>query len=179
MGQINRHDDIQGILGTALTGVTAYTLRQYRSTSIPLAHVANGDIFSMNFQLPHRKRKGTAIDSVHLHYIPIASANGDIKFNYTWGWYNHGDIVPSTLPNSGSITITLATTDQYKLKLANIITNLTAPASEDYSSILLCNITRVAPAGTNWGNTNEIAIVYVDAHYITDRSGSVLEYTDE
>lgn len=177
------HEDIQGVLGTALAGVTAFTWRQYRATGIPLPHVTSGDIFSMVFQFPHKKKLGTRIDSVHLHYIPIAAKDGDIAFTYSWGWYNHGDVVPNTLPNTGTVAdIALATTDQYKQKISILISNLALPASGDdvYSSILYVNLVAVAPAdGTNWWTTgNEIAIAYMDAHYVTDRNGSLNETTD-
>lgn len=175
---IDRHDDIQGILATALSGVTQYTPRQYRNTGLVYPHIAQSDIFTMTFQMPHRKKLGSAIDSVHLHWIPVASANGDIQLDYSWGWYNIGDTIPDTLPNTGNKVLTLATTDQYKSLITPIITNLSAPASEGYSSILMVKITRVAPAGTNWGVTNELALVYMDAHYITERRGSVNEATD-
>ena len=126
------HDDIQGILQTALTGVTQYTFRQYRTTGLVFPHVAQGDVFSMAFQCSHRKKLGAAMDGVHLHIIPVAAANGNVKLSYTWGWYNPaaGETVPATLPNSGSVEFTLATTDQYKLKIESLISNLTAPASE-------------------------------------------------
>jgi len=173
------HDDIQGILQTALTGVTTFTMRQYRSTGMVYPHVAQGDIFSMTFQCSHRKRLNMNMDGVHIHYIPIASANGDIKLDYSWGWYNHGSEVPATLPNTGSKIITLATTDQYKLKIDDLITNITYPEGEGYSSILMVKIVRVVPAGTNWGASNEIAIVYMDAHQPVDRFGSYTEYNDD
>jgi len=180
MAGIVRHDDIQGVLGTALTGVTAYTMRQYRTTGLVYPHIAQGDIFSMTFQMSHKKQRGAVMDDVHIHFIPMASANGDIKINFTWGWYNHNDVAPTTLPNSGSAVITLATTDQYKMKISNIATNLAIPVSgtDEYSSILMMNCTRVAPAGTNWGATNEIALVYMDAHYPTERNGSINVTTD-
>ena len=174
------HDDIQGILQTALTGVTQYTFRQYRTTGMVYPHVAQSDVFSLTMQMAHRKQLGSNLDGVHIHYIPIASANGDIKFDWAWGWYNTGgaDTIPATLPNTGSTTITLATTDQYKLRIDQLITNLAPPASEGYSSILMVKITRVAPAGTNWGSNNEIAIVYMDGHMPVTRYGSYLETSD-
>lgn len=178
-----QHDDAQGVLGTALTGVTTWTPAAYRSTGIVMNEIASGDVFTMIFQFAHRKKLGTALDGVHIHYIPMGSANGDIAFTYSWGWYNHGDTVPNTLPNTGTVAdITLATTDQYKLKINQIVTNLSAPASEAYSSLLFIRIVAAAPAdGTNWwtsGGTNRIALAYVDAHYITDRGGSRNETTD-
>jgi hypothetical protein len=170
------HDDIQGILQTALTGVTQYTPRQYRTTGVVIPHIARNDIFSMVFQMPHRKQLGTALDSVHIHFIPVASANGDIIIDYAWGWYNTGDTVPDTLPNTGSKTITLATTDQYKSKLESLITALSAPGSESYSSVLFVKCTRLT-TGDTWG-TGEIALAYMDAHYLVDRYGSYNEATD-
>jgi hypothetical protein len=139
----------------------------------------------MVFQFPHRKKLGTIIDSVHLHFIPIAAQNGNIAFTYAWGWYNHDDVVPATLPNTGNVSdIALLTTDQYKQKIKILLSNLALPASGDdvYSSILYVLFTAAAPAGgTNWwsaGGTNRIAIAYMDAHYITDRNGSLLETSD-
>lgn len=177
------HDDIQGVLGTALTGVTQWTPAQYRSTGIVFNNVQSGDVFSMVFQMPHRKKLGTNLDSVHLHYIPNASANGNIAFTYAWGWYGHGDVIPNTLPNTGVVPdIALLTTDQYKLKLNILISNLAHPGVEGYSDILLVRFTAAAPgAGTNWwasGGTNTITIAYMDAHYITDRAGSLYEASD-
>lgn len=177
------HDDQQGILQTALTGVTQYTFRQYRNTGIVMPHVTSGDIFSMVFQFTHRKKLGTIIDSTHIHYIPINSKNGNIAFDYAWGWYNHGDTIPDILPNTGTTSdIALLTTDQYKQKISSLITSLAIPVSgEDmYSSILYTKFTAVAPsAGTNWWTTgNELAIAYMDAHYITDRNGSLNEASD-
>jgi hypothetical protein len=160
------HDDIQGILQTALTGVTQYTFRQLRTTGLIYPHVAQGDIFSMTFQMSHRKQLGSNLDGVHIHYVPVASSNGEIKFNWAWGWYNTfgDDTIPATLPNTGSTTITLATTDQHKLKINQLMTVLAPPASEAYSSILMVKVERVVPDGTNWGANNEIAIVYMDGH---------------
>jgi hypothetical protein len=174
------HDDMQGILQTALTGVTQYTMRQYRTTGIVLPHIAQGDIFSMTFQMSHRKTLGVNMDGVHIHFIPIASADGDIQIDYEWGWYRAAnlDTVPATLPNTGNKVITLATTDQYVLKIDDIVENMAAPSGEDYSSILFVKCTRVAPAGTNWGANNEIALVYFDGHMPINRYGSYNEYDD-
>lgn len=171
----NYHDDIQGVLGTALAGVTTWTPAQYRNTGMVLNEVQKGDIFTMIFQMPHRKGLSINLDDVHLHYIPIASVNGNIAFSYAWGWYNIGDTIPDVLPNTGTTAdIALLTTDQYKLKLSSLISNLTYPASEGYSSILLVKITCVAPAaGTDWwGASNKLAIAYMDAHYPVNRYGS-------
>lgn len=168
-------DDVQGILETALAGVTQYTPRQYRTTGIVMPHIARGDIFSMRFQMPHRKKLQTAAASVHLHAIPISAADGDIKISYSWGWYNNGSVIPDTLPNSDTATITLASSDQYKMKILTLISSLAAPTTETYSSILFVKCERLT-AGDTWG-TGEIALAYMDAHFLTNRIGSYNELT--
>lgn len=172
------YDDIQGILQTALSGVTQYTFRQYRTTGVVMPHVAESDVFSLTMQMPHSKQLGSQLKSVHIHYIPVASANGTIQLNSTWGWYNIGDTVPDTLPNISSTTITLATSDQYVLKYSTISINLDPPANEGYSSILYIKCQRVTPSGSNWGASNEIALSYVDGHPAKDRIGSFNEASD-
>jgi hypothetical protein len=172
-------DDMQGEIQTALTGVTQFTNRQIRTTGIVCPHLATNDIVSYRFQFKHAKKMQTAVGSMHFHVIPVASANGNIKFTYTWGWYNpnDGDVIPDTLPNTGdSGDILLATTDQYKMKLVSIIPSIPVPmAVEKPSSILMVKITRVAPTGSDWGASNEIALLYGDIHFQQDGFGSQTE----
>lgn len=177
------HDDIQGILGTALSGAAQWTQAQYRNTGIVFNEITKADYFTMIFQFPHSKKLGTVIDSIHLHSIPIASVNGNIAFSYSWGWYNHNDVIPDTLPNTGDTAdIAFLTTDQYKQKINILISNLAIPVSgiDVYSSLLYCKFTAKAPAaGVDWwGVNNKLALVYMDAHYQKDRNGSNLETSD-
>jgi hypothetical protein len=175
------YDDQQGLYVTALEGVTVTTLKQVRATGIPMYHATSGDVIGMIFQFSHRKKHGTNIASVHLHYIPIVSKNGNIAFTYSWDWLNHDIAIPNNLSNTGTVAdIGLLTTDQYKLKYNVLITNLAHPGTEAYSDILLVKVVAAAPAGgTNWWTTgNEIAIAYMDAHYVIDRNGSLNELTD-
>lgn len=169
-------DDMQGILQTATVGVTQYTMRQVRNTGIVAPHFAEGDLGSMTFQFKHAKLMNSNLGSFHLHMLPIASANGNIAFSYAWGWYNpnDGDVIPDTLPNTGTTAdILLATTDQYKPRLVNIVPSFAKPmAIEKPSSILMVRFTRVAPSGTNWGAANEVALLYADCHYRIDGLGS-------
>ena len=169
-------DDMQGALETSVAGVTQFTMRQLRTTGIVMPHFAQGDIGSKVFQFSHAKLMNSNLGAFHLHLIPIASANGNIKFDYTWGWWNpnDGDVIPDTLPNTGSTSdILFATTDQYKMKLVTIIPSFTKPmATEKPSSILMIKFTRVAPTGTNWGASNEVAVASLDVHYRLDGFGS-------
>ena len=141
-----------------------------------MPHLARNDILSMVFQMPHRKQLDTALDSVHIHFIPLGTGVGDLAFSYEWGWYKANEVVPATLPNTNSLTVALVAEDQYKLKLASLITALAAPTSETYSSLLYVKCTR-RTTGDTWG-TDEIALAYMDAHYLVDRYGSYNEITD-
>lgn len=169
-------NDMQGTLETAVVGVTQFTMRQIRTTGIVAPHFAQGDVGSKIFQFSHAKLMNSNLGAFHLHILPVASANGNIAFSYTWGWYNpnDGDVIPDTLPNTGTTAdILLATTDQYKPKLVNIVTTFTKPmVNEKPSSILMVKFTRVAPSGTNWGASNEVALLYADVHYRVDGLGS-------
>jgi hypothetical protein len=170
-------DDIQGTVGTALTGAAQYTLKQYRNTGLVLPYMANGDFFTQIIQMPHRKKLGTAVPSVHLHWITELAVTGTIIFDWAWGFYNENGAVPvpNTLPNTGQTTISIAAADQYLPKISGIVSNIPAPTNETYSAILLV---KVARNGGTFGNNNEIAIRYVDAHVECDRFGSRQEYTD-
>ncbi len=171
----SRHKDSFGFLRTALTGVTSWTDRQYRHTMVVLPHLANGDIASYNVQLNHDKVLQTYADGFHIHFIPLAAVTGTILIDFAWGWYSMDDTIPDTLPNTGTATLSIDSTDQYKHKLFEIISNMAPPSTEGYSSFILIVIGR---NGGTYGNSNEIAILGADIHYITDRNGSINEYTD-
>lgn len=174
-----KHDDMKDFITTALTGGTAFTNRLYRSIGIAFPFMANNDVLGFNSQIYHRKKMGSNADSFHIHYIPMGSADGTVLIDYTWGWWNVGSEIPSTLPNSGTATLTLATTDQYKYKIFSIIENIAPPADEDYGSFFLCRIVRNggtwSPAGVN---ANELCILDADLHVPIDRNGYLYEFSD-
>jgi hypothetical protein len=173
------HNDLKGYITTALTGASQFTNRIYRNTGIAHPHMANTDVLAFVTQIYHNKKMGSNADSFHIHYIPIGSADGTIVFDYSWGWYNVNDTIPDTLPNTGSYTLTLATTDQYKYKISSILTNIAPPANENYGSFLFF---RIARNGGTWSpigvNANEICILDADLHVIVDRAGSLYEFSD-
>lgn len=171
------YDDVQGTVGTALSGAAQYTLRQYRSTGLVLPYLANGDYFTQIVQMPHTKKLGEPVASFHLHWITEAAVTGTIVFDWAWGFYNENGStpIPATLPNTGQTTLSINATDQYLPKVSSLINNIPAPANEGYSAILLV---KVARNGGTFGNNNEIAIRYVDCHVPIDRFGSAQEYHD-
>jgi hypothetical protein len=170
------YDDIQGILGTALTGSSTWTIKTVRNTGITSPHIAKSDIFTMAFQYSHRKKLQTPVE-IHMHYAPMSASNGNIKISYEYGWFNIGDACPDVLPNSGSVEWALTSADRYQFKIKKLIADIPPPAGEAYSSILISKFTRVTPASTDWGS-GDLCLWHVDSHFQTDRLGSYNEITD-
>jgi hypothetical protein len=139
--------------------------------------LANGDYFTQIVQMPHKKKLGAALGSLHLHWITTAAATGTVIWDYSWGFYNENGSEPigDTLPNTGTTTWNITAADQYLPKVRGIIPSIPAPVDETYSAILLVKIAR---NGGTWGNNNEIGIRYVDCHVPIDRHGSIEEFSD-
>jgi len=171
------YDDVQGIVGTALTGANQWTTRQYRNTGLVFPFLANADFFTQIIQMPHRKKLGAPVESVHLHWITTAAVTGTVIWDFNWGFYNENgaDPIPDVLPNAGSVTWNISAADQFLPKVDTLISDIPAPVNEEYSAILLV---RVARNGGTFGNNNEIGIRYVDAHVPVDRFGSINEFSD-
>lgn len=194
MGNIARlqpnHDDIQCLVATVTSSSALGTLA-IRDTgfSIPSFQNANDDIALCTFQMPHRKKLGSALDSIHIHYyLPSAPAAGQtLLFDYAYCWFKNFDTLGALAAATwvkGTQTVTFAGTEaQYSTGLVNVLPNAThatipAPANEDYSSILLIKITRNSTGGGSDTYPDDLGILYIDAHYITDRTGSASELND-
>lgn len=177
------HDDMQGIVGTAI-GASALGTITIRDTGFPILcfQNLNDDVVYFQYQMPHAKKLGTPVDSVHLHcYLPAAPGAGNtLIFNWEWTWYNNGALIPATASwNKDTYTYTFVGTEaQYSTLYIPIITNLAAPANETYSSILLVKITRDSTGPGSDTYNADLGIVYTDAHIIKDRWGSLTEGSD-
>lgn len=172
----SRYDDVQGIIGTSLTGANRWTYKEYRNTGLVMPFLADGDYFTQIIQMPHRKKLGEDLGSFHLHWITEDAADGTVIWDYAWGFYNENgtEPIPDTLPNTGSTTWDVTAADQYLPKVKGIIPTIPALVDEGYSAILLV---KVARNGGTWSG-NDIGIRYVDVHVPLDRHGSVGEYHD-
>jgi hypothetical protein len=173
------YTDSFGFLRTALTGVTTWTDRVIRNTGVVVPHIAKNDVFTYNIQFPHSKDIGTAIVDFHLHYMPVTlpSAGQVIAIDYSWAFVNNNNgAIPDTLNGgSGTTLLPLSATDQYKLKVTNIVTGM-ATGTETYSGFLLVRCVRRNDGQDTYAG--EIALLGADAHYLTDRFGSFEPYTD-
>ena len=181
-----RYDDVLGDLVTATGGGATWTNRYLRGSSgFPAyPHIATGDIFAMTFQMPHRKLLNAPVKSIHLHYVPAGTSGGtgtptfgDMKLSVKWGWYNLGDEITGTdLPNDvGTVTIPVPAENFFRMRISNLVADLTPPTNEGYSSILMVRCERLTTGNVY---TGDFALVYMDAHVPVDRTGSIYEYGD-
>lgn len=167
--------DSFGYVGTALAGVTTYTLREIRSTGIVLPHIALNDVFSYTIQFNHNKRKDRNIHDFHIHIMPVGTTTGTTTLTWAWGWYAIGQtLTGATLPNTGTTVITIPPSSQYKHLYFDIIEDLTRNNDEAYSSFLFVKVVR----SLNVDYTDEFALLGADCHYITDREGSFRDTSD-
>lgn len=166
------HRDTFGQLGTALSGVTRWTDRQIRNTGIVKPHIAKNDIFSYTAQFNHDKELQTAIDDFHIHMIPIGlPVNGQvIAIDYAIGVFTNGNIIPNTLPITGTALITVNATDHYKYMIKSILSNIDAPILEGYSGEIWVKCQRRNDAQDTY--SGEFALIDGDSHYISNSGGS-------
>jgi hypothetical protein len=177
------HDDIQCDVASAAGGSSLGTLA-IRDTGFSVGSFqnANDDTAFLSFQMPHKKKLGTAIDSVHIHYyLPTApTASDTVLIDYAYTWYKNGDTIPAISGwTTGTKTHTFAGTEaQYSTGIISVITNISAPSGETYSTILLVKLTRNSTGIGSDTYAADLGIIYFDAHYVTDRMGSINEISD-
>lgn len=189
---ISRHEDQQGQYNLA-SGGSAMTVQVYRDTTFSIEHTRHDQddvIGYYKFQMSHKKRLGTPLDSVHIHCIPVGAnpaTNKVVRFQIEYTWQNSDGTFPAATGwTTTTSDMTVGTTSQYIGKIHSVVLNLAAPDSESYSSWLLIRISRLGtdaadtytesnPVGTSSAN---LVILGVDCHIVTDRNGSINEATD-
>lgn len=127
-------------------GSASASLEYFSGSSGPQIWVFrnNAAVEAMSFtlQLPHNWKDGTTIYP-HIHWIPRATATGNIKWNldYTWANLNTGTF-------SGITTISGINTGPFTINqhlLADIGTGINGTGMT-YSSVLICRIWRDSSA---------------------------------
>lgn len=179
------YDDALGNFANA-TGVAALVLEEYRDTNYKMyffKHNADEYIY-LATQFPHRRRTSAALADIHLHYIPMVNpASAKVVYlSLEYAWAGIGEEMPADAGWSKSNpTITINTTDAYKHLLADLATNIAAPAGDTYSSILLLRLGRLGTSLNDTYDDNKgdhtsqanLGLLYVDLHFLCDRFGSI------
>ena len=175
------HDDMLGEVRSAISGATQWTQAQINDTGFILGWLLNNsnDFFQVKIQMSHRRNLGTALDSVHIHYLleNSATAGETIVWSGAYAWIQPGSVIPAnsgwTAFSGAGLTQTLPTAAAYYYGLHSIQANIAAPANEGYGGMLLIKITR--GNGTHGGR---VGILDCDAHSQMNRLGSYNEATD-
>lgn len=179
-----RYNDMQGQVATAPTGASAWLTAQIGATGFFINWLQAGqdDFFQNIFQMSHTKALGTNIKSFHIHYLlsTAPAAGNTVILDYAYTWVNKDAAVPVIGSwTSGTKTITFAGTETALTHyITGIVSDITPPANETYSSLLLFKVTRNSlgvGADTYAGN---FGLLYSDCHFETNRLGSVNEFTD-
>lgn len=175
------HDDMLGEVRSSIAGATVWDIAQINDTGFFIGWLKNNssDFFQVKVQVPHRRNLGTALDSIHIHYIlGAASSPGQtIVFSGSYTWIQPGDVVPAntawTAFSGAGLTLTLGARDAFYYGLHSIQSNIAAPSNEGYGGILLVKISR-----GNGTFTGTFGVLDCDAHSQMNRIGSINEASD-
>jgi hypothetical protein len=176
-----------GIVRSSITGATLWSVEPITGTGTPgfvggALRNNSSDYFQVNIQVPHRRKLGSVLDSIHIHYILQAASNlnDTIVWSGSYCWVQPGDAVPDdanwTSFSGAGLTQSLGTAKPVRYYgIHSIQSDISCPAgaSEGYGGMLLVRLTR-----GNGSYAGNLFILDCDAHTIVDRKGSVNEASD-
>lgn len=179
-----RYDDMLGDVSTSPTGASQWLTAQIGTTGFFINWLQSGqnDFTQQKLQMSHMKALGTALKSLHVHYLlsTSPSAGQTVNLNWAYTWVKMNTAVPaigSWASNTHTITFTgsEAANTHY---VESIVTNVAAPANETYSSIFFIKITRESQGGGADSYGGNFGLLYLDGHIQKNRLGSVNESSD-
>ena len=179
----DRWDDLIAYIDTG-AGPAALTYEPYRDTGFFMRFFRHNqnDLIFMTYQMPHQWDSSTAVYP-HMHYLPMSSGSGVVKFNYAYSWVDIGDsFPPSSGWTSGSITVSLTPASQYVSSMLTF--GACQPVSQSESSIMVFKVER--PGQTDPADTYEtskdhqtaaanLGILSFDLHYQKNKAGTVTQ----
>lgn len=177
-------DDLQGTFDAA-SGVASLTIEVYKDAfSLPFFRHDQNDTVYMRYQMPHGWNK-TAVRP-HIHLMPCAqvglNVTQSIDIGYQLGWLPARGFWPSTW-TTGSITVPVSGSmyeSHVKASFGEI-----AVSNPLASDVLLVRIVRSGSGAVDTFTTSKpgaglaaanVAILYADVHYRSDRAGSIAEF---
>jgi hypothetical protein len=177
------HNDMLGKVQSAAAGGTAWN---YPVVIVNTPFVGGAlrnnstDMVQVTIQVPHTRKLGSVLDSIHIHYVLQAAStlNQTIVFTGRYVWIQPGTDVPATASwtamSGAGLTLNLgAAKNAGYYGIHSVQEAIAAPANEGYGGMLLIEITR-----GNGTYAGELFILDIDAHTIIDRKGSVNEASD-
>ena len=143
------------------------------------------DLLTFAFQMSHRRKSGTEV-RVHIHYIPMVTPATDqvVRIGYAYHWAHVGAELPaisSWTTGYFDITVPASGADTFKHKVASLFA--TTPTGDSEASGLMVRITRISSSASDTYTTAKsgtttpanFAVLSIDAHYQTNKPGSVDE----
>jgi hypothetical protein len=143
-------------------------------------------------QINHNRRPGTKIHDLHMHYIPMVAPGGVkvVRMQVSYQWCPIGVELadPTGWTTPGATSLTINPGDEFKHLIYELITTpIAVPTGDSYSSLFACQVTRLgnsdaaddyeAGKAVGTGAAN-LGLVFIDAHYESDRDGSINDTTD-
>lgn len=177
-----RHDDMLGVIQSAAAGGTSWTFAALGDTGFLMGQLADNstDILQLKIQIPHFRKIGTNLDSIHVHVVnelEIPATETVVLDQMSYVWLKFGDAIPAsaswtTIPDFTYTAPGGGIPAKTYMKWS-ILTDVAPPANEGYGGMLLVKIRR-----GNGTHAGDIGILDVDAHTLVDRFGSLAEYSD-
>lgn len=181
---VTAHDDMLGKTRTAISGASQTSLAQIRDTGFILEWFSGSqdDFMQITIQVPHSRKLGSALDSLHIHYVlttaPLAAE--EVWFDYAYAWVQPGAAVPALsgwTANTAKLIFTGTEGANY-YGIFSIVSNIAAPVGEGYGGMILLKITRNAFGSPSDTYSGDVGILDIDAHTVKDRVGSTNEASD-
>jgi hypothetical protein len=179
----NRWDDLSAIINEG-SGAAALTYESYRDTGFHMRffrHNQDDNIF-MTYQMPHMWNTSTSVYP-HMHYIPVASGSGTLKFSYAYSWLmvNSGTLGAGSSWVTGSVSASLDASLQYMQKVISF-GQIVPPSNAVESCILVFKVERpgASDASDTYTTSKDhgtasanVAVLYFDLHYQKQKAGTV------
>lgn len=175
-------NDLMGIMQSAQTGGTAWIIEPITGGPLVVGALrdASSDVVQLTIQVPHTRKLGTTLASLHIHYVLQAASalNTTIVFSGSYCWVQPGDAIPATAQwtalSGAGLTLNLGAVKPVRYYGVHTIqANIPPPPNEEYGGMLLINIVR----GDGTYDAN-IGVLGVDCHSQFDRLGSLKEGSD-
>jgi hypothetical protein len=175
------HDDMIGYINTGLAGANQWVVANVRDTLFPLQFLKNNsnDFYCCSIQSPHDRKQGANLDSLHIHYLLNSAYTGNqtLVFDISYAWIIPGTTFPAiaswTVLTGVSKVLSTGNLAQYYTDIASLVTNIAPPSPEGYGVAMAIKVVR-----GNGTYTGDLGIWAMDLHYVSDRQGSVNEFTD-
>lgn len=149
--------------GTGFRGDAAHQMRTFIHTQ--------ADEIQFYVQFMHGLKIGAKCYP-HVHFMPVTTGTGVVKFVLEYYWANYSSQFPAS-PGTLALTYTIPSNEQWYHKIADSASGLIL-TGVNLSGIMKCRLYRDNTVGSNLAAA--VAFLYFDIHVEIDAMGSSQEY---